>query len=93
MQSIDIDLPDQLFADALTPRLTAARGCHVQFSNGCSLTLEPKVGMFWGDDPYGNPWACNPKPGWEERVIRWLAYWSEPRDETGRLCMDSEPSR
>lgn len=65
--------------------LSAAMGHHVEFPNGCCLTLKAVDGLYWGTNPYGNDWACNASPDFPEKVAGWLEYWDAPRDESGLL--------
>lgn len=60
-------------------------GNSVEFSNGCWLSLEDDNGILWGEFPYGQNWCCNSGDGFIESVINWIAYWDEPRTETGEL--------
>ncbi|MGE6114327.1 hypothetical protein ACLHZ0_21440 [Aeromonas salmonicida] len=69
----------------LVAALSAAMGHPVEFSNGCSLTLEAVDGLYWGTNPYGNDWACNARPDFSENVAGWLEFWDAPRGESGVL--------
>lgn len=70
--------------------LSAGMGHHVEFSNGCSLTLKAVDGLYWGTNPYGNDWACNATPDFSAQVAGWLEYWDAPRDESGLLLKTGE---
>ena len=77
MESEDIDVLRQAF-----PEL---KGALVRFSNGCVIVLNEEAGCYWGDDPYGSMFAIDVRDGWEEQLLEKIAFWNEPRDETGRL--------
>ncbi len=61
------------------------QGKRLDFSNGCHLHNSEEHGLIWGCDPYGSDWACNAGDNQVESILEWLAYWDEPRDETGSL--------
>lgn len=74
----------QTVSNPLLPlEIGAAMGQSVRFSNGCWLKLVDDNGIFWGDTPYGLSWGCNVDQEWLNKVLNWLAYWDEPRDERG----------
>lgn len=65
--------------------INQSKGKEIVFSNGCSLYLIDDDGVFWGTDPYGLDWACNVSQQWVQRVINWINFWNQNRDETGAL--------
>lgn len=69
----------------LNARLPECIGHYIRFSNGCQLSLEESGGMFEGADPYGKPWMCQAEHDYIARVIAWLDFWNEDRDERGQL--------
>lgn len=62
-------------------------GSQVVFSNGCYLSLVDSDGVFFGENPYGQVWACN-KKDYLESIKKWLLFWDEPRDERGCLITE-----
>ncbi len=62
-----------------------------KFENGCILSVSSD-GWVTGTNPYG--WDDLFLGAAEQdsvgRVQRWLAFWSEPRDERGQLIADHE---
>jgi len=71
--------------ECLRREIESLVGSSVRFSNGCWLNLKDDGGLFWGDDPYVQAWACNVTDDWLETVLNWIAFWDEPRTESKEL--------
>ncbi len=80
--AVEIDSDDK---ENLANLIKSNIGNSVEFSNGCWLSLKDDDGIYWGECPYGQNWCCNSDDGFIESVIKWIAYWDEPRTETGEL--------
>lgn len=71
----------------LRDAILANVGNNVAFSNGCWISLRDDEEVFWGEAPYGTTWSCNSGQSFADAVVRWLAFWDEPRTETGELIV------
>ena len=71
--------------EQVAKELAAFDGNSLKFSSGCWLSLSNDNGMLWGECPYGQVWGCNAQGDFVSAILNWLAYWNEPRTETGAL--------
>ena len=81
METVEIDGTEERLRQILRTSI----GKKLVFANGCIVWLTEEEGLFWGTNPYGLDWACSVRHDWLEKVLAWVDYWSQPRDESGDL--------
>lgn len=72
------------FLKALSDQIHEQTNKSVQFSNGCWLSLVDDDGICFASTPYGQECAFATSR-LDYLIPSWIAYWSESRDEAGRL--------
>lgn len=71
--------------EAVREALISMIGERVDFSNGCTVFLIDDNGIYWGTNPYGVDHGWNADGDYVRKVVAWLEYWNEARDEQGRM--------
>lgn len=72
------------FLHSLSDQILKKTDQSVQFTNGCWLSLVDDGGICFASTPYGQECAFATSR-LNEIIPSWIAYWSESRDETGKL--------
>lgn len=80
-----IESIDSRDMEAVKEALGCMIGERVEFSNGCTVFLIDDNDIYWGTNPYGLDHGWNADDSYICKVIKWLEYWNEARDEQGRI--------
>lgn len=63
----------------LAYKINQNMGKEVHFSNGCTLDLEEREGVFEGVTPCGGKWSCLDNEYFMDTVINWLKQWKRDK--------------